>query len=477
MKTRTRKDMLGNEKVGRLLYKLSLPAMIGMMVQALYNVVDTIFVGKGVGTLGIGGIAVVFPIQMLTMAIAQTIGIGGASRISRRMGAGDMDGAALTFGNMVLLALILGISIMISCMIAATPLLRLFGATETILPYATQYFQVFILATPLMAFSMASNNAARAEGNAKVAMTTMLIGAGMNIVLDPFFIFVLDMGIRGAAVATVISIGTTSLFLLGYFISGRSEIPVSLKYFHLEGGIIREILAVGSSAFVRAGSMSLTAILLNNILRTFGGAIGIATFGIIFRMLSFIFMPIMGLTQGMQPIVGFNYGARRFSRVRQSVKLASVFSVLVTTTGFLALMLFPETIMRIFSNDPKLVDAGRDALRYCVLCLPLAGYQIIGGGVFQALGKPIPALLLTLSRQVLILIPLISILPHFFGINGVWFSFPAADSISFALTFTLVFWTMKRLPETPAPEVPVVAPQIAPNAPLSPSFQKSPVRQ
>ena len=253
--------MLGNEKVGRLLYKLSLPAMIGMMVQALYNVVDTIFVGKGVGTLGIGGIAVVFPIQLLILAIAQTIGIGGASRISRRMGSGDMNGAALTFGNMILLALILGISILVSCMIAATPLLRLFGATETILPYAKQYFQVFILAAPLMAFSMVSNNAARAEGNAKVAMTSMLIGAGLNIVLDPVFIFVLDMGIRGAAVATVISIGTTTLFLLGYFVSGRSEIPISLKYFRLEGGIIGEILAVGSSAFVRAGSMSLISIM------------------------------------------------------------------------------------------------------------------------------------------------------------------------------------------------------------------------
>lgn len=469
--------MLANEKVGRLLYSLSLPAIIGMMVQALYNVVDTIFVGKGVGTLGIGGIAVVFPIQMLILAIAQAIGIGGASRISRRMGAGDMHGAALTLGNMVLLALILGMSITVACMSAVNPLLRLFGATETILPYARQYFKIFILSGPLMTFSMVANNAARAEGNAKVAMTTMLIGAGLNIVLDPFFIFVLNMGIRGAAVATVISIGTTGLFLMGYFLSGRSEIPFGAKYFRLQGDIIQEILAVGSSAFVRAGSMSLTAVILNNILRTLGGAIGIATFGVIFRMLSFIFMPIMGLTQGMQPIVGFNYGASRFGRVRQSVRLASIFSVFVTTIGFLALMLFPDAIMRIFSNDPKLVEAGRNALRYCVICLPLAGYQIIGAGVFQALGKSVPALLLTLSRQVLILIPLILILPRFFGINGVWFSFPASDSISFALTFALMFWTMKRLPESSASEVPAVTPQAASNTQLSPSLQKIPAGQ
>jgi Na+-driven multidrug efflux pump len=165
-------------------------------------------------------------------------------------------------------------------------------------------------------------------------------------------------------------------------------------------------------------------------------------------------MPIMGLTQGMQPIVGFNYGARRFGRVRLGVRLASVFSVLVTTTGLLVLMLFPETIMRIFSDDPALVEAGRNALRYCVLCLPLAGYQIIGGGLFQALGKSVPALLLTLSRQVLILIPLIAIMPHFFGINGVWFSFPASDAISFTLTFAMVFWTMKKLPKPSATEVP-----------------------
>jgi putative MATE family efflux protein len=449
MENGKRSEMLAKEKVGKLLCKLSLPSIVAMMVHALYNVVDTIFVGKGVGTLGIGGIAIVFPVQMIIVAVGQTIGMGGASRISRRMGARDPEGAALTFGNMLILAEILGVTVLALGLIAMEPLLGLFGATEEILPYAGEYFQIILLGVPLLTFAFASNDAIRAEGNAKVAMVAMMIGSGLNILLDPLFIFTLGMGIRGAAIATVISIGITSFFLLGYFISGRSEIPIGFRYLRLKANIVREILTVGSSSFVMATAMSFTMALVNNTLRALGGPVEIAAFGVIHRMFSFIFMPIMGLTQGMQPLVGFNYGARQFHRVRRGVRLTGIASVVISSTGFLAVLLFPETIMRAFTNDQALVQVGKEALRYCIFGLPLAGFQIMSGGLFQALGKPIPALILSLSRQVLILIPLMAILPRFIGLKGVWLSFPTADTFSFALALSFLFWAMRRLLSPP----------------------------
>ena len=446
MKKQTRSDMLAREKIGPLLMKLSLPAIISMVVHAMYNTVDTIFVGRWVGTLGIGAISVVLPLVFLIMAATQTIGIGGASIISRQMGAKNTAGTGLALGNMILMTLLLGCAIQLIGLFALTPLLRIFGTTEALLPLTRQYFQIILLSGPFMTFSMVVNNAVRAEGNAKMAMLTMMAGAVLNIILDPIFIYVLKMGIRGAAVATVISMAISSMVLLLYFMSGRSEIPFGIGHMRLNTGIIKEILSVGSSAFVRAGAMSFTVALLNHSLSRYGGDIGIASFGVIFRLLSFILMPIMGLTMGLQPIVGFNYGSRQFPRVRQSVKLAIIVSTIIATTGFLVILLFPAGIMKIFTKDPILVSSGSNALRLCMFSLPLVGCQVVGAAFFQALGKAIPALMLTLSRQVLALIPLIIFLPRFFGLNGIWLSFPVADMLSFAITMIFVWAELRRMP-------------------------------
>jgi putative MATE family efflux protein len=452
MKTQTRSDMLAKDKIGPLLVKLSLPAIVGMLVHAVYNTVDTIFVGQWVGTLGIGAISVVLPIVMLIMAVTQTIGIGGASIISRRMGAKNMEAMGLTLGNMVLLTVLLGVVVQMVGVFALTPLLRIFGTTEALLPPAGQYAQIILLSGPLMTFSMVANEAVRAEGNAKMAMLTMTAGAVLNIILDPIFIYVLKMGIRGAAVATVISMALSSTLLLVYFISGRSEIPFRLHYMRFKMKIIKEVLSVGSSAFVRVGAMSFMVALLNHTLSHYGGDIGIATFGVIFRVLSFIFMPIMGLTMGLQPVVGFNYASRQFPRVRQSIKLTFMASTIVATTGFFVVLFFPEAIMRMFTKDPGLVASGRNALRLCVFFLPLAGCQVVGAAFFQALGKAVPALLLSLSRQVLVLIPLIVFLPRFYGLNGIWLSFPVADLTTFIITMAFVLAELKKMPKTvPAP--------------------------
>jgi putative MATE family efflux protein len=448
---KTRSDMLAHEKIGRLLFKLSVPAIIGMMVQGLYNLVDTIFVGQFTGTLGIGGITIAFPIQMIMMGIGMTIGIGGASLISRRMGERDREGASLTLGNMVSLSLITGILCMVAGLAFMDPLLRLFGATELLMPNAEAYILVILIGSPVITFSMVASSSARAEGNAKVAMNTMLIGAILNIALDPVFIIVLNLGVRGAAIATVLSITASCIFLLRYYLSGKSEVSFNLHHMRLKIGIIRQIFAIGVSDFARTAAMSMTTALFNNILRglgeglPMGGELPIATFGVIFRVISFVFMPMIGIAQGAQPILGFNFGARQFQRVKKSLSLAVKSTTAISVAGFLVFFIFPSQILRIFSSDPDLLDLGKDAMRMLVIGLPLVGYQNIGTSLFQAIGKAKPAVFLAMSRQVLFLIPMVIILSRILGLTGVWISFPSADVVSFIVTIIMVTYEMRRL--------------------------------
>lgn len=437
--------MLAHEKVGKLLFKLSMPAIIGMMVQGLYNLVDTIFVGQFTGTLGIGGITIAFPIQMIMMGIGMTIGIGGASLISRRMGEKNREGASLTLGNAVLLALVAGVICMIAGLIFQEPLLRLFGATDDLMTPAKAYIMVILLGSPAITFSMVTSSSARAEGNAKVAMNTMLIGAILNILLDPVFIVLLDMGVQGAAVATVLSMFASSIFLLRYYMGGKSEITFGLHHMRLKGDVIREIFAVGMSDFARTAAMSFTSMLFNHILGGLGGTLPIATFGVIFRVISFVFMPMIGIAQGVQPILGFNYGAKQFNRVRKSLKLANWSATVISIFGFLVFFTFPTPILRIFSDDPELIAMGKDAMRMLVIGLPLVGYQNIGTSLFQSIGKAKPAVFLALSRQVLFLIPMVIILSRIFGLMGVWVSFPSADIVSYVVTLAMVHHEMRRL--------------------------------
>ena len=437
--------MLAREKVGRLLFKLSMPAIIGMMVHGLYNLVDTIFVGQFAGTLGIGGITIAFPIQMIMMGIGMTIGIGGASLISRRMGERDREGASLTLGNSVFLSLVAGVICMIGGLIFLEPLLHLFGATGKLMPYAEAYIVVILLGSPVLTFTMVASSTARAEGNAKVAMITMLIGAILNIALDPVFIVLLDMGVRGAAIATVLSMIASSLFLLRYYLGGKSEVKFGLHHMRLKGAVVREIFAVGISDFARTAAMSLTSALFNHILKGLGGELPIATFGVIFRIMSFVFMPMIGIAQGAQPILGFNYGAQKFNRVKKGFRLANWSATVISIIGFLIFFIFPTPILRIFSNDPELIAMGKDAMRMLVIGLPLVGYQNIGTSLFQAIGKAKPAVFLALSRQVLFLIPMVIILSRIFGLMGVWVSFPATDLVSYVVTLAMVHYQMRRL--------------------------------
>ena len=438
---------LGEQKISKLLLNLSLPATIGMMVNALYNLVDTIFVGRGVGAIAIGGLTIAFPIQMVIMAFAQMIGIGAASAISRSLGAKDIERADYVAGNSFLCVIVLSSIIAAIGLIFTEPMLRLFGTTETILPYAKDYITIILWGSIFFSFAMSSNNLIRAEGNAKVAMVTMLIGAILNIILDPIFIFIFKMGIKGAALATIISQFISFLFILTYLYSGKSTLKIKLHHLKPKIHIIIEILTVGSAAFFRQVSGSVVAIVVNNSLRIFGGDIALVIAGILHRLTMFVFMPLFGVIQGMQPIVGFNYGAKKLDRVKEAIKLSLITTTAIATFGWLIAELFPFAIISIFTHDAEVIEKGSTIIRIVLSMIPVIGIQIVGAALFQSLGKAVPSLILSILRQVLLFIPLVIILPRVFGLGllGIWIAYPAADILSVILTVLYLRNELKKM--------------------------------
>lgn len=442
-----RSEMLGNEKVSKLLLKLSIPATIGMIVNALYNLIDTIFIGRGVGKLAIGGLTIALPIQMVIMAFALMIGIGAASAVSRSLGSKEVEKANLIAGNAFLAIIVLSTLFMALGLTFIDPLLKLFGASETLLPYAKDYISVIFLGSVFFSFAVASNNLIRAEGNAKAAMFSMIIGTGLNILLDPIFIFIFKLGIRGAALATIISQFISFIYVVSYLYSDRSSIKVKPHHLKPQFEILWEIFTVGSASFARQIAGSLVAIILNNSLRIYGGDISITIFGIVNRLIMFLFMPMFGVVQGMQPIAGFNYGAKKIDRVMEAVKLSMITTTILATFGFLIAELFPSQIMWIFNKDPELIKDGSKVIRIIISMVPILGFQIVGATLFQSLGKAIPSLVLSLSRQVLFFIPLVLILPRIYGLGllGIWLTFPIADLLSTIVTAVLLRSEVKKL--------------------------------
>ncbi len=439
----THSELLGNEKIRTLLIKMSAPAMVGMAVQSMYSLVDAIFVGRAVGTIGMAGLQIAFPIQILVMAIAQTVGVGGASIISRSLGKGDKNHGEKTMGNIFFLLISLSLLISILGLLFTTPILKLFGATEASLPYALEYIQVILLGSVVFVFAMGSNNIVRAEGNAKVAMITMIISAGLNIILDPIFIFGLNMGIRGAALATVLAQSFAAIYLLFYFIRGKSSLKVRKAYFRPDIKVIREIFLIGASTFARMAAGTLMSVILNHSLSHYGDDTSLAVFVAINKLLTFTLMPLLGIVQGMQPIVGYNYGAKEYPRVHETLKLAIIGTTGIATLAWVILMTIPGYMIGLFNDDPELIAQGVRAIRMNIFVLPVIGYQIVGAGMFQSIGKARPAIILSLTRQVLILIPMALILPLFLGIDGIWLAFPISDFLSTLITHYLMRTQMR----------------------------------
>ncbi|MBN1133651.1 MAG: MATE family efflux transporter [Methanosarcinaceae archaeon] len=445
-------DFLGEESVKKLLLKLSAPAIAGLLVHALYNVVDTFFVGIAYGDLAvqaIGGLTIAFPIQLLIMSVTITIGTGGASIISRALGAKDIHRAKKALGNVFFLSLIIGVLSLLFCFFDLEPALKLFGATPGIMPYANDYIQIIIAGAIFTIFSLSFQNIIRAEGNARFAMNVMLLGAGINILLDPIFIFGLGMGVRGAAIATVISQALSAVLVLDYFTKGKSSVPLNYGMLRLDNKILKEIASIGIGPFILQASSSFSMLLVNVVLALYGGDVAIAVYGLIIRLFSFVFMPILGVSFGLQPVVGYNYGAAKFGRVIESVKLSIVATTAIGLAGSMVMYLFPEKLLSVFSSDQDLLNVGVSAIHIFVLGIPLIGVNVIGATIFQALGRAQQSFVLSIARTILFLIPLLLILPRFYSLNGIWAAFPISDFLAFSVSSLLLLMENKKLRSYP----------------------------
>lgn len=428
---------LGTEPIPKLLKRLSIPAIIGMLVMSLYNVVDTIFISYAVGIDGVAAVTIAFPIMIIMMAVAAALGMGGSSVISRRLGEKKGAEANRVFSNIITLILVLSVFGVIASFTVLEPILLIFGATPNIVGLAHEYIFPITLATIFFTFSFTTNAIIRSEGNARFAMITMIIPSVLNIILDPIFIIWLDMGVQGASIATVISQASISFIVLYYFLAGKSSLFIRLSEMMPEFRIVKEVVIVGLPAFVRQVAGSVMMVAINAMLIQYGGEFYVGVFGIVQRIAMITLMPMMGILQGMQPIVGYNYGAQDFKRMREAIILSIKVVTVFSTAVFVLVMAVPQLLMTAFTSDPEVIAAGVDAMRVMFAVAFVIGVQVISGGLYQALGKAKPALILSMARQVLFLIPLVLILPQFIGVWGVWIAFPLADI--FAVLLSLYF--------------------------------------
>ena len=445
-----RSKQLGEENIGKLLMKFSIPAIVGMLVNALYNVVDRVFIGQipgGVGKIALSGVTVTFPIATLILAFGMLVGIGTAALISIRLGQQKKEEAEHILGNAVTLIILISIMVTVVGLIFLEPMLLKFGASEATLPYAKQYMTIILIGVIFQNVGFGLNNTIRSEGNPRIAMYTMLIGGILNTILDPIFIFVFHMGVTGAAIATVISQAVNTIWVLSYFFSGKSILKIRYKNLKLKIKVIKSIFAIGFSPFSMQIAASVVAIISNRSLAKYGGDLAIGSMGVITSIAMLVLMPIFGINQGVQPIIGYNYGAKKYDRVKHALKLAILAATAITTTGFILIQLFPTQLIGIFNKDPELIEIGVHGIRIYLLMLPIIGFQIVSSSYFQAIGKAKVSIFLSLSRQVLILIPLLFTLPRIFELNGVWMSGPSSDAIASILTAIFLYIEMKHLNE------------------------------
>ena len=421
------KATFGTAPLSKLLRAQSIPASIGILVMSVYGIVDTIFVGRWVGAYGIGAITVVMPITFLISSIGMAIGVGGGSIISRAFGEKNDEKAALVFGNQIGLTLTLALLFVGLGYHYQTDILSAFGGKGALLEPSKEYFGITLIGVPFLAWAMMTNHVIRAEGYPKMAMLTLVIPALTNIVLDPIFIIALDMGIKGAAWATAISYMTSALFTLWFFVKGESQIKINFSCIKPNIPIVKEIGAIGSVTLARQGAISLLSVVLNNTLFVYGGEMALSAYGIASRMLMFANFPVLGITQGTVPILGYNYGAKLYKRVKDLIALSMKSATIIALGIFTIIMSLTEYIVQAFTSDPELIAQTIPALRLIFLATPLIAVNMIGGAYFQSIGKAIPALLLTLSKQGFFLIPLILILPKYYGVYGAWYAFPIAD--------------------------------------------------
>jgi len=438
-------DELENKKISKLLWQYAIPAIVGTMVNALYNIIDRIYIGHGpdLGDHAIGGLGIVLPIMNLTAAVGMLVGAGSASRISICLGKGDKETAERIIGNSFVMTLLLTGTLVTLLFIFLDPILMRIGATEETFPYAKEFLLYYLPGNIFLTMCFNFNSMMRASGYPTKAMYTMLIGVVANIIIAPIFIFVLEWGIKGAAIATIISMFIGLCFVMYHFMNKNSMLRLRKKNIGLDPKIVWAIASIGMSPFFIQVAASIVVFFINNKLKEYGGNIAIEAYAIANTLVMIIIMVMVGLTQGMQPIVGYNYGAKRIERVKETLFYTIKVGIIVGCVGLAIGMLLPDIIVKPFNPSAPLAAETTKALRIVTLMLPLVGYQIVVTNFFQCIGMAGKSIFLSLTRQFLMLLPALFILPNMFGIDGVWYSLPTADFLATALTAILFIWQIK----------------------------------
>ena len=437
---------LGGEKISRLMWKYFVPAFVGIIMNATYNIVDRIFIGQGVGSMALAGLSVVFPIMLIVMAFGMLVGMGAGVQVSINMGRKDFSQAERVLGNGFFLMITIGLLVTFIGFVIKGPMLRIFGATNETIQYAQDYLNIILIGVVFQTIGFGLNNVIRAEGNARIAMLSMLLSGGVNLVLDPIFIFVFDLGVKGAAYATVIAMIALDVWVLLHFTSKRAVIRLRTPNIRPDWKIIGLIFSIGMAPFImQLGASAVNALFMNQLIRH-GGDLAVGALGIIASIAQLLVMSMVAINMASQPIVGFNFGARNFARVKQTVKLGILSATGIGIFGWLVVQLFPHFIIRLFnSSDPVLFEITDKGLRIFMLALPLVGFQVIAANFFQNIGKAKMATFLSLLRQLIILIPALLILPNLYGLKGVWLCSPVADVTSALITSIFLFWQMRKL--------------------------------
>ncbi len=434
----------GTQAIPKLLIIQAVPASIGILVMSLNILIDTIFVGQWIGANAIAAINVVLPVSFFIAALGMAIGLGGSSIISRSIGRNDFARANKTFGNQIVLTFFLTISFVIFGLLFVETIIPAFGGKGALYEPAKIYYTIVLYGVPILGYCMMGNNVIRAVGKPKNAMYAMMLPSISNLILDYILIYIFDFGMYGAAWATTLSYGVCALYILYFFNSNRSELNLNIGDFKLNKSITKEIGALGSVTLVRQGVVSLSVLLVNNLLISLGGESAVAVYAIISRLLMFSLFPVLGITQGFIPIASFNYGANNKKRVEEVIRTAVLYATGFATLVFLMINIFSNSIGDIFTNEPLVLEKAPAAIRWVFAATPVVGVQLIGAAYYQAIGKALPALLLTLTRQGFFFIPLLYIFPNFLGINGVWLAFPIAELLATIVTSSFLIYELRK---------------------------------
>ena len=434
---------LGTEPIGKLLLKYAVPAIIAMTASSLYNIVDSIFIGQGVGPYAISGLAITFPLMNLSAAFGAMVGVGGSTILSIYLGQKKYNSAKKVLTNVVGLNVVLGILFMLLSLIFLDHILYFFGASETTISYAREYMQIILIGNVITHLYLGLNSLVRASGHPKKAMVATFLTVILNTALDPLFIFSFDMGISGAAWATVISQTISLIWVLRIFSNKNEVVRFDGKYISFDKKIIRRSLSIGLSPFLMNFAACFVVIIINQSLKEHGGDLAIGAYGIVNRVVFLIIMVVMGLNQGMQPIAGYNFGGGDMARVKRVLRLTIYAATVITTFGFLIGELLPTFVVSAFTTDKELIALAAEGLRITVLVFPIVGFQMVVSNFFQCIGMAGKAIFFSLSRQVLFLIPGLLIFPTFFGTIGVWMSMPISDAIA-SIVAAIMLWDFIR---------------------------------